>query len=513
MQVKKKFLATLLAGVFLVAGCTTDTAKDSAGTESKEKNEIVLAAREINYTLDPTKSLTDGYLRRISVAEAMFLVSKDGKVIPGFIKDAKQIDANTWELYLRENAKFQSGKLVKAEEIIASVERVRKLSADGETVLKGLTFSKKDDYTVLVKTEKANHNVPLSLTEVTVQNADMDYTTVATADFTGMYKIVEYIPKQKTVLAVNENYWGTKPKIQKVIYEEIGDDDTRILKALNGSSDITTDIIPINAKKFQDKSKFTTYTVLPSGTLAVYLNLKKPFLSDVRVRQALNWALDRDQIASINSEGFGKSTSTWLGTNPSYTSENKKVYDKQDVQKAEALLTEAGFTKNADGMLEKDGVVFKFKMFTWGADKLLGELVQDAWRKIGIDVELSHVDYSLIESARQSGEWDGFIETWGNFGDMYSVLSKQFIKGGSINYADYENPEVTDLINSLRDEADPQKIMAISKKVNEITAIDAPLVPLTSRVNITVTKKALTGYVENFMHSQPILNANLSFMK
>lgn len=509
MKFKKTiFLALLLTSVFF----TSCTKPNDEAMNRKNSDQIIYVTREINATLDPCKKLTDGYLRRIAAAEAMFLITPEGNVIPGFILGAKQLDQYTWELALRKNGKFWSGKNVTASEILQSVERTRKNSADGESILEGMTFSNGDDeYTVIVKTKKKNQDVPFTLTNITVQNADMDFTSVETTDLTGMYKITEYIPKQKTILEINPNYWGDLPKIKKVIYEEVADDDTRILMGLNKRADITTDVSPINAIKFKDSHDIVLNRYNPSGTLSVYLNINHPFLSDIKVRQALNWALDRDEIASIASENFATSTSTWLGTNPVFHSERKKVYDKKDIEKASALLTEAGFTKNSDGKLVKDGKIFKFKFYTWGSDKILGELVQNAWLDLGIDVELSHVDYSIIEAARESGDWDGFIETWVNFGDMYSILSKQFLKGGSINYVDYENPEVTELINSLMEENDPVKVKEIAIKVNELTAIDAPLVPLLPRASVIAVKKSLKGYEPHFIFAQPVINNKMEF--
>ncbi len=522
MKLRKALLAAFLCTALIVAGCgakggdsTTDSAQstnEQTPASEKDKDTLIYAVREINATLDSCQKLTDGYLRRVAAAEPMFLITPEGEVVPGFIKEGRQIDENTWELQLRDNAKFWSGKEVTGEEVLKSIERTRTESADGESILEGVTFeTTDDDYVIKAITKKKNQDIPFTLTNITIHNADMDFTTVESTDYTGMYKIVEYVPKQKLVLEANEDYWGDIPKIKNIIYEEIADDDTRILAGLSKRADITADITPINATQFEGNDDIVLHTVNPSGSLSVYLNINKPFLSDIRVRQALNWALDRKQIADIASEGFGISTSTWLGTNPLYYSEREKVYDKQDIKKAEELLKEAGFTKNSDGKLEKDGKVFTFKFYTWGSDQILGELVQNAWMDLGVDVELSHVDYSVIENARETDDWDGFIETWVNYGDMYSVLSKQFVKGGSINYVDYENPEVTKLIDSLKEENDPEKIKEISKKVNELTAIDAPLVPLMPRPSTVAVNKSLTGYTPNFIFAQPVINSQMEF--
>lgn len=530
----KKYLVFLLVLLLLLVSCgemKSHEAKDETSTQVEEtketpgeaeaqkqesqvkeaKEELIYVVREINATLDPCKKLTDGYLRRVGAAEPMFLITPEGEVIPGFMKEAKQVDEHHWELHLRENGKFWSGKEIKAEEVLASLERTRTESADGESILQGLTFTKGSDDVVLVESEKANQDIPFTLSNVTMMNAEKDFTSVENTDLTGMYKILEFQPKQKLVLEINEHHWDTPPKIKRISYEEISDDDTRILTALNGRSDITTEITPVNATRFKDDKDVELYTVNPSGTLSVYLNTKNEFLADKRVRQALNWALDRDEIASIASEGFGISTSTWLGTNPLYYSEQKKVYDKEDLAKAEALLKEAGLIKNSQGILEKDGKPFTFVFYTWGSDKVLGELVQNAWRELGIDVQLSHVDYSIIEAARESGEWDGFIETWVNYGDMYSVLSKQFMPGGSINYVNYENPAVTELIKSLETENDPAKVKEIAKKVNEMTAEDAILVPLMPRPVTVAVNKKLQGYHPHFLFAMPVINNKMEF--
>ena len=110
---------------------------------------------------------------------------------------------------------------------------------------------------------------------------------------------------------------------------------------------------------------------------------------------------------------------TWLGSNPRYRDHRNDVYEWFDPERAAALLDEAGWRRDDDGLRRRDGVVLSVRLMTWGPGKAVGEAIQHQWSKLGVQAEVHHGDYSLIQTARSTGDWDALIEGWQTFGDEF----------------------------------------------------------------------------------------------
>ena len=519
MKTLRKSLALLLALVLLLTACSPSGGNKNAASSSEDKqagsgkDELVFIARDINSTLDPTKPQSDGYLRRVGALEALFWAQNDGTVVPKLAESGKQLDENTWEIKLRENAKFWSGKPVTADVVIASFNRSKELNSSYASALKGLSFEAKDDYTLLVTTEEKNVDVPLNLISISVSNPEMDYTSVDQIDFTGMYKVTEFNPKQSLKLTRNDDYYGEKPKIKNILFEEILDDDARLMAALSGRADIVSDIPATGGPKIEASKDMDLITSNPSGTLSVFLNMQRKPLDDVRVRQALNWGTDRKELVQLHTGGYGMPVSTWLGSNPEYPETKDAVYPNYDFEKASSLLDAAGWTMGSDNIRHKDGKDLTFKLYTWGSEKILGEALQNQWAKLGIKVDLNYVDYSVVEQARETGDWDGLIETWTHFGYMYAIIDNHFGPNGSLNYGKYRSEKLDKLLADLSKATDKDEIHRLSVDVNTLVAEEGVLVPMMPRPTLIAIKKNLKGFEIHFIQHENYITNKLEFVE
>lgn len=516
----------MLAALLALVGCNggspgaSEPAGNAAGEgasaspsdKQQEAAELVVVSQDIAAALDPVQPLTSAYLRAIGAAEALFIVGADGQVEPSLAKSAKQLDAHTWEIGLRPEARFWSGRAVDADAVIESLERSRKLDLQAKPYLDDLTFAKKEAYTVEVKTQRANLPVPLHLSyyQTVIHNAQTAHQSVETTDFTGMYKIVSFTAKQKMELARNDAYWGKKPAIAKVVFEQITDEQTRVLTALSGRAHIAMNIPATAIAQFKSQDKMRLSAAPAANTQTVYLNLSKEQFADVRVRQALSWGIDREELVLLAAEGQSVPVSTWLGSNPAFAEAKKAVYPRFDPAKAAELLDAAGWTKGADGVRRKDGQPLTLRLMTWGGDKALGETLQHQWTKLGIQAEVRHVDYSLIQAARKTGDWDASIEAWTTFGDEWTMLSGQFAPGATGNYGGYDNAETNRLLDQLAEATSSEERRKLALTVNNQVAEQAPIISLFPRPQLTAVSKQLDGFADHFRQFENIVNAELS---
>lgn len=504
-NMKRNFFTLFLIVIITIVGCNK--------VEKQANNEeLIVVGQEIAASLDPVQPLTSSYLRLIGAGEALFKVNAQGEVEPELAESAKELDSTTWEIKLRPELRFWSGKKMDADAVIASLERSRALDLQALPFLKELAFSKADDRTIRVKTTREHLPVPLNLSyyQTLIHNAEAKQDAIATMDLSGMYKVVEFVPKQKMVLEVNESYWGVKPTIQRVVFEEITDEQTRVLSILSGRSHVVLNIPVTSLDQFKSNTEATLLAAPAANTQTVYLNLKKPQFADVRVRQALSWAVNREELVTLAAEGQSFPVATWLSSNPAYEEARNAVYSKFDRDQAGKLLDEAGWSLGADGIRYKDGKPLTLRLMTWGGDKALGEALQSQWTQIGVKAEVQHGDYSLIETARGSGDWDASIEAWSTFGEEFAVLTGQFSSNGSANYGGYDDAQTNELLSKLEKTADAATRHGLALQINERVAQQAPVISLFPRPQITAVSKSLQGFAAHFRQFENVVNANLS---
>ena len=483
----------------------------TAGERGRE--ELVLVEREIACNTDPAYYPGSNHYVKNGAAELLFKVDPEGVVRPSLAKGVEQADAHTWRIFLRPEGKFWSGRSIDAEAVVASLERSRRTNVRAAPFLEGLSFKAADAWTVEVSTVRANLSVPLSLSymELCIINAEAPHTSVETMDMSGMYRVVAFEPKKRMILERNPLYYGEKPVIGRIVHEEISDAETRVLAALSGRADIVMHIIPEHFAQFGGREGVVLHTTPSASTETVYLNLSRPQLRDVRVRQALSWGLDRRELVLLGAEGRSFPVTTWLGSNPRYRDHRNDVYERFDPERAAALLDEAGWRRDDDGLRRRDGVVLSVRLMTWGPGKAVGEAIQHQWSKLGVQAEVHHGDYSLIQTARSTGDWDALIEGWQTFGDEFALLSGQFSPKGTANYGGYDDAETNALLERLSAAETEEARHSLAVKLNARVAEQAPVVCLYPRPEGVATRAGLKGYVDHFRKFENAINAQLRF--
>jgi peptide/nickel transport system substrate-binding protein len=449
----------------------------------------------------------------MGAAEVLYKADAAGEIQPMLAKGIVKIDAHTWEIELRPEARFWSGAPVTAEAVIGSLERSRKLDMKAYPYVEGITFIAISDYKIRALTEQPNVDVSKSLSnaQLIIHNTDGNYTYtgIESADYTGMYKIIEFLPHQKMVFAINENYWGQKPNIPQVVHEEIGDGDARALAALSGRYHVVLNI-PFTAIEQFKTSDVAHLSIVPAAnTQTIYLNLNSPQLQDKRVRQALSWGLDRDELIQLGEEGLGTPVTTWIGSNPAFSELRTAYFENYDPDKAARLLDEAGWLRGPDGVRYKDGKPLTMFLRTFRNDKALGEAIQIQWSRLGVNTVVQHGDYSLIQTARETGDWDGSIEAWGTFGNLAAQLKGQYAPGGSGNYGGFDDEYTNQLLDQIANAPEEEDRRDLAAKLTMHIAELSPAIYLCPRPEPTAVSNSLEGFVPHFRQFENVVNANL----
>lgn len=295
---------------------------------------------------------------------------------------------------------------------------------------------------------------------------------------TGPFKFVEWISDEKIVLEANPDYFEGRPKLDRIIYRIIPETSLSEMELLSGGIDYMG-IYPHQYERMKRHPGFNLYSRPSLGYTYIGYNLKNELFKDKRVRQALTYAINREEIVKYILRGRG-----WVATGPYphhlwYYNPNVKTYP-YNPDKARELLEMAGWRDtDGDGWIEKDGREFEFSLITNSGNDLrrnIGVLVQRRLREIGVKVKLGYYEWAVfLKNYINPRNFDACILGWSLSldPDAYSIWHSSQIKDG-FNFISYENPAVDMLLVKGRREYDREKRKDIYYKFQEVLAEDQP---------------------------------------
>jgi peptide/nickel transport system substrate-binding protein len=299
---------------------------------------------------------------------------------------------------------------------------------------------------------------------------------------TGPYKFKEWIAGQKIVLEANDDYFEGRPNIDQFLYRVIPDSSTMFQELLSGGVDMMgltplqylrkseTRRIKENYRKFRYPANAYTY---------MGYNLTNLLFQDVKVRQALSYAINRQSIIDGLLLGLGKpctgpfSYVSWA-YNPMAKSYN---YDPELTKK---ILAEEGWKdQNSDGILEKNGKPFRFTILTnqGNTERIrAAEIIQQNLKSVGIDVSIRVMEWQAFLEQIDKRSFEVIILGWGmgRDPDLYDIWHSSKTKKGEYNFIGYKNSEVDRLLVDGRRTFDIEKRKKIYYRIHEILAEEQP---------------------------------------
>ncbi len=463
---------------------------------------LTLAVGQINTTLDPAESQTTSFLRSFGVGESLAKIQADGSVAPELAESVEQSAPDTWTVVLREGATFHSGAPVDAEAVRASLARSAAENPLAGNLMQGLMVTVADPRTLTVRSDGPSPflNHTLAHYELQIHNvAAYDGSNgPADADLTGPFRVAGFDAERELALERNPAWWGPAPVLETITVQQVGDPEARAQIALAGQADIV-DLLPSSAvPELQATDGVTLVGAPAANTVAVYLNPASPVapaLADQRVRQALAWAVDRAEVAEIAGEGLTEPASSWLASNPAYPQADEQGFTRPDPELAARLLDEAGWVLGPDGRRTRDGVPLSFRLQTWGTEGATGEVLQAQWDAIGVSVDLSYVDNTLVRQARERGDWDAQTGAFTTLGNVPSLFEVQLGPDGSGNYGGYDLPQVAGLVERANAATDEGERTAAILELNALHADVVPAVPVHPRSQATAVADRVAGFV------------------
>jgi peptide/nickel transport system substrate-binding protein len=400
-------------------------------------------------TLDP-QLREDGGERAVNdnIYETLMVRSPDGDLAPGLAAaEPSLVDPQTWEIKLRKGIKFHNGESFTADAAVFSIKRIIDPKFNSEQISFFNTIKdavKVDELTLRIKTDGPD---PILLSRLywmkMVPPGYAGDATFAEAPIgTGPYKFVDWKRGQNIVLERNDAYWGAKPLIQRVTYRFVEEPGTRLAGLMAGEFDVITNLLPEFTQKVPQ-----AINILGLEHPIVILNADGGPTKDVRVRKALNLAVDKNALAEGLFEGYAQVAQGQL-LSPSFFGFNPSIKPyPYDPEKAKALLKEAGATGATVELIGTAG--------RWLKDRELVEAVASFWDAVGIKTKVRIFEFNeyLNRLFDRKTRGDGiFVVSSNELLDADKSFSAYY-KAGGIGSSNSDK-ELADLIDKARSETD-----------------------------------------------------------
>jgi peptide/nickel transport system substrate-binding protein len=319
---------------------------------------------------------------------------------------------------------------------------------------------------------------------------------------TGPYRFVKWTTGREIVLDKNPDYWGEKPKLDKIVFKIITD-NTVAFQVLKRKELDVAGLTPIQWELQTDtpsfQENFDKLSYFTPNYSYIGWNSKRPFFADKNVRTAMTHLVNRDLILDKILYNLGA-----IVTNPFYI--NSPEYDKSikpldyNPAKAEELLKKAGWVDHdGDGIRDKDGVKFAFEFLIPGGSETgekIATILKEELDNMGIQMDIRKTEWAVFTSRLNERNFDAVTLAWsmGVESDPYQIWSSTQAESGS-NFIGFKNDEADELIEEARTEFDRDKREELYRRFSEIIHEEQPYTFLFCRKSTVAVNKRFENVV------------------
>lgn len=503
---------------FALSGSESTTAgKSDVNTVSGEEYHgdegdwLIWAFHAEPKTLNPISADTDIYATWITIPyifEPLLAYDYDDMKLKPWLAESYNVSDDGLEITfrLRDNIWFSDGVPVTSDDVIFTYQTIIDPKVDAANVANQYVDVKDvvkiDDRNVkfFMKRPHFKSLVNLSLTWTAgvlpkhiyqFRNAEEFNKHLSNPVGSGPYVFEKWDVGREIVLRRNENYWGQKPKLHKMIYKFIPNDAASLQALRSHQVDI---LIPdaeqfadlANDKEFNEQFYRIAYWTPDTPFFFIGWNMDTPFFSDRRVRLAMTHLVNRRQIVDNLLKGYGR-----IVTGPFYINGTENDPNIQpwpyDLEKARQLLDEAGWRDtDGDGLRDKDGVPFRFRFSYSVATALydrLAKLLKDDAAKVGIEVIPEPYEWSILVGRLNDRKFEATVMGWGGdiLQDHYQIFHSSQIGNRGSNFVGFRNPQADAIMEEARKTLDDDKRNELYRRLHRILHDEQPYTFLFTR--------------------------------
>jgi ABC-type transport system substrate-binding protein len=338
---------------------------------------------------------------------------------------------------------------------------------------------------------------------------------------TGPFRFREWHTDEFIHLLRNGGYWEGAPQYADYYLRIIPDPLTQEVEFHSGAIDYYG-ALPHQVARYKKDTNYQAFSSLGFGYSYVGYNNRKPLFADKRVRRALSMAINTDELIKYLLYGEGERATGPFPRNTEWYNHDVKPVP-YDPAGALQLLQEAGWKRNQEGWLEKDGQAFEFTLVTNSGNpirKNIMTIVQNSWKRIGIRCNTQYFEWAvLLKDFINTGSFDATVLGWsmGIDPDIYQIFHSSQAGPQQLNFVGYNNPEADELILRIRQEYDRERQISLTRRLHQVIADDQPYTflytALATRVldkKIVLVERDADGK-ERYVKIYPTKSGNISF--
>ena len=482
------------------AGVEKGPVEASGEEKVSSRDNLVVAFDREPATLDPLgNNVNVKRMIEANVFDTLLKFDENLEPSPCLAESWEQVDDKTWKFNLRKDVKFHNGDPLTSKDVKFSFERIHGGTAGNDSVdeFDPNGYETPDDYTFILKTLE-----PYAFTEAQLCSPSTSIvpekvvTEMGDDAFgrspvgSGPYKFVSWTAGDNITVERNDDYWGEKSKLKTVKFRIITESASRTIDLESGGVDITLGLPTTDADRIEQNPD--TQLIISTGATDRYIafNCQKDVFKDKRVRQALNYATDKDAIRVVC---YGENTSERMdsvvpSTLPGHTPDLVQ-YD-YDVEKAKSLLEEAGY---------KDGMEVEFMYLANSTNNMLAELLQQMWSQVNVTLVLKPTESGALTSALNKGEQElccagtsyALFEAGAG---MYNMFHSERMYSGSAR-ANLSSPEVDKVLDEIIVTGDTEKREELAVEAQKLIHEESPFIYLAFTKNIIGASSKVRGFV------------------
>ena len=472
---------------------------------------LIWAFRVEPKTLNQINVDSDIYSRWITIPnifEPLLAYDYDQIKLKPWLADSFEVSNGGMEITfrLRDDIHFSDGKPITTDDVVFTYETIINPLVDGSNVAqqfidvdrvvkideRTVKFYMKRPYFKSLQISSLTWDVGIYPKHIyKFDDAEQFNKQVSNPIGSGPYVFEKWDVGSRIVLRRNENYWGKKPKLKKIVYRFITNASACLQSLRSGQVDV---MIP-TPEQFADivedvefNKEFRCLSYWTPWTPFFYMgwNQDTVFFKDKRVRLAMTHTVNRQHIVKYLLKGYGRMISSSFYINGPENNPDIEPWN-WDLERARELLDEAGWVDtDGDGLRDKGGVPFRFK-FTYSADSdlynRLAKLFKDDAAKVGIEVLPDPFEWSVLMPKLSDREFEAMVMGWGGdiLEDPYQIFHSSQIGNRACNYIGFSNAQADVLMEEARRTIDEDKRIRLFHQLHSILHEEQPYTFLFTR--------------------------------
>jgi peptide/nickel transport system substrate-binding protein len=469
----------------------------SCGTSRPERDAIVVGIANSPAILDPRIG-SDEYSQKAHqlLFDTLMGIGPDLRVVPGLAETLENPDPLTYIARLRRGVRFHNGREMTSADVVYTFASFLDPKFGGRSGAYRMVASVTavDAYTVQFTLKEAAASFPINLVMGIVQDGSGAANTRSPVG-TGPYKLVEFLPDDRLVLARFEDYWGGAPANTGLVLKVVPDDTMRGLELRKGTVDlVVNDLSPDIVSELQEEGRLGVVTSSGTDYAYVGLNLKHPILGRKEVRHAIGYAINREAIVTHLRRGLAVEATGLIPT-MAWAFEPEVFRFTYDPARAARLL-DAADLPDPDGAGPLPRFALTIRTSTSEIYRLQAAAIQHDLEQIGIRVDVRSTETQTLFADIVRGNFQMYTAVFVGITDpdmLRRVFHSSQVPPTGLNRVWYQKPEVDRLIERAAQVADETERRALYGEAQRLIAEDSPYIPLWSRTNVAVFQPELEG--------------------